>query len=139
MPDHAGHRPDSAHDHLDARLATLEATVAEIRSRLARLRRHLGEEVRTHRLVVTEADGFERVIVEGASSYGAVTVRARSAGPGTVAVDIFAADGRDGDHAHIGVALIDAGDVIAAVDALAGRPAVGETQVARPDPQAPSR
>lgn len=138
MPDHAGHRPDSAHDHLDARLATLEAAVAEIRSRLARLRHHLGEEVRTRRLVVTEADGFERVVLEGNRSYGAVTVRARSAGPGTVAVDIFAADALDGDPAHIGVALIDAGDVVAAVDAFAGRPAVVWTQIERAEPQAPS-
>jgi hypothetical protein len=138
MPDPAGHRPDSPDDHLNARLDALEATVAEVRSRLARLHRQLDDEVRTQRLVVTEADGFERVVLEGNRCYGAVTVRARTAGPGTVAVDIFAADALDGDPAHIGVALIDAGDVVAAVDAFAGRPAVVWTQIERAEPQAPS-
>ena len=137
MSDHASgadHAPDSPDDHLSARLATLEATVAEVRARLRRLHRQLGDEVRTRRLVIDEADGFERVVLEGNASFGAVTVRARSAGPGTVAVDVFAADGRDGEPAHIGVALIDAGDVVAAVDALAGRPAVIWAQVERSGP-----
>lgn len=139
MPDGLDPTPDSTHDHLRARLTALEDGVAEVRSQLGRLRRQLGEEVLTRRLVVAESDGFERVILEGSTSFGAVTVRARSAGSGTVAVDLFAADSRDGEPAHIGVALIDAGDVVAAVDALSGRPAVVWAQVERPDPQAPSR
>lgn len=135
----ADHAPDSAHDHLSARLADLEASVADVRARLRRLHRQLGDEVRTRRLVIEEADGFERVVLEGNASFGAVTVRARTTAPGTVAVDLFAADGRDGEPAHIGVALVDGGDVVAAVDVLSGRPAVVWTQVDRADPQDPSR
>ncbi|MBL8777871.1 MAG: hypothetical protein JNK12_18175 [Acidimicrobiales bacterium] len=134
MPDHT---PDSRHDHLSARLDALEASIVDLRSRLDRLRRQLGDEVHTRRLVIAEADGFARVVLSGDATFGSITVRARSVGSGTVAVDVFAADARGGDPAHVGVALIDAGDVVAAVDALAGRPAVVWTQAQPPGPQPP--
>lgn len=132
--------PDHDHlDHLDARLTALEATVVEVRARLRRLHGQLDHEVRTRRVVIVEHDGFERAVLEAERSFGALTVRARSASPGTVAVELFAADARDGEPAHLGIALLDAGDVVAAVDVLAGREAMVWTQVERTDPQPPSR
>lgn len=106
------------------RLDRIEQTLDELRARLERIGTQLGAEVRTGRLVIVEGDGFERVIVDGAGHFGALTLQARPQAAGSVAVEVFAADAHDGDLAHVGVALVDAGDVVAAVDVQSGRPAM---------------
>jgi hypothetical protein len=106
------------------RLDQLEQALDDLRARLERIRAHLGAEIRTGRLVIVEGDGFERVVLDAGGHHGAVTVRARTSSTRSVAVEVVAADARDGDRAHVGVALLDAGDVVAAVDVQSGRPAM---------------
>lgn len=125
MPEHPHlDPPDPADAALVARLDALDTAIGEVAARLARLRRTLAGEIRTRRLVVAEPDGFERVVAAATGGLGAVTVRTRTAGPGTVGVEVFAADPVGGDPAHVGVALLDDGDVVAAIDVQAGRPAM---------------
>lgn len=120
-PDHQ--RPGDTHD-IATRLDRIERTLVELRAQVERIRAQLGAEVRTGRLVVVEADGFERVVVDGAGHFGALTLRARGQDDGSVAVEVFAADAHEGDRAHVGLALLDGGDVVAAVDVQSGRPAM---------------
>ena len=126
MPEHHPHLDpsDPTDAALVARLDTLDTAIGDVATRLASLRRALAAEVRTRRLVVAELDGFERVVAEATGGVGAVTVRTRAAGTGTVGVEVFAADPLGNDPAHVGVALLDGGDVVAAVDLVSGRPAM---------------
>ena len=125
MPEHPHLDPsDPADAALVARLDALDAAIGDVAARLARLRGTLAGEIRTRRLVVAEPDGFERVVAEATGGVGAVTVRTRTTGPGTVGVEVFAADPAGGDPAHVGVALLDGGDVVAAIDLQSGRPAM---------------
>lgn len=124
--------PDASGD-LAERLEHIERSLADLRAQLERVRAQLGAEVRTGRLVIIEGDGFERMVLDAAGHFGGVTVRARSRSNGTVAVEVFAADAHEGDRAHVGLALVDDGDVVAAVDVQSGRPAMvwtpgGDTQ-----------
>lgn len=122
MPEHPHLDPsDPADVALAARLDALDAAIGDVAARLARLRGALAGEIRTRRLVVAEPDGFERVVAEATGGLGAVLVRTRTTGPGTVGVEVFAADPVGGDPAHVGVALLDGGDVVAAIDLQAGR------------------
>lgn len=122
MPEHLHLDPsDPADVALAARLDALDAAIGDVAARLARLRGALAGEIRTRRLVVAEPDGFERVVAEATGGLGAVLVRTRTTGPGTVGVEVFAADPVGGDPAHVGVALLDGGDVVAAIDLQAGR------------------
>lgn len=121
MPEHLHLDPsDPADVALAARLDALDAAISDVAARLARLRGTLAGEIRTRRLVVAEPDGFERVVAEATGGLGAVLVRTRTTGPGTVGVEVFAADPVGGDPAHVGVALLDGGDVVAAIDLQAG-------------------
>ena len=125
MPEHLHLDPSDPTDvALVARLDALDAAIGEVAARLARLRHTLAGEVRTRRIVVTEPDGFERIVAEATGGVGAVTVRTRTITAGTVGVEVFAADPVGGDPAHVGVALLDGGDVVAAIDLQAGRPAM---------------
>lgn len=116
--------PSNDPDRTAARLDRLALALDELRARLDRIQAQLGTEVRTGRLVIVEADGFERVVADGGGHFGALTVQARPRTGGSVAIEVFAADARDGDRAHVGVALVDGGDVVAAVDVQSGRPAM---------------
>lgn len=141
MPEHPHLDPSDPTDaSLLARLDALDTAIGDVAARLARLRRTLAGEVRTRRLVVAEADGFERVVADATGGVGAVTVRTRTHGPGTVGVEVFAADPVGDDPAHVGVALLDGGDVVAAVDLASGRPAMvwlaGEDEPLSPRPGA---
>lgn len=114
--------PDDS-DGTAERLDRLEVALDDVRARLERIRAQLGSEVRTERLVILEGDGFERMVLDAAGHFGGMTVRARGRSAGTVAVEVFAADAHDGDRAHVGLALLDDGEVVAAVDVQSGRPA----------------
>ena len=107
-----------------ARLERLERALAHLRAGLDDLRSHLRAEVRTRRVTVVEHDGFERLVLDSAGHFGHLTVQARGSTRGSVAVEVFAADPVDGDAAHVGLALIIEGDVVAAVDVQQGRPAM---------------
>jgi len=111
-------------DDTAGRLDRIEQALADLRTRLDRIHAQLGSEVRTGRLVIVEGDGFERVVLDGAGHFGALTLRARSRTDGSVAVEVFAADAHEGDRAHVGLALLDGGDVVAAVDVQSGGPAM---------------
>jgi hypothetical protein len=77
-------------------------------------------ELRTQRIVVTEADGFERVVIAGAGTHGEVTVAARTATGDATAVELYAHDPSGGDAVSVGVALIDLGDVAGSFDVFEG-------------------
>lgn len=123
------HPPPTSHEAPDfadlvARLEGLEQSFARVSAALDELRERFATEIRTHRVVIVEHDGFERVVLDGAGRFGHLTVQARGDRQGSVAVEVFAADAVDGDPSHVGLALIDDGDVVAAVDVQAGHPAI---------------
>jgi hypothetical protein len=93
-------------------------------ARLRSLAASLLEEVRTRRLVVTEEDGFERIVLAGRGDGGEVAVRTRDAGPGPTSVALSALDGDGGQHDQVAVSITSDGDVVAALELL------------RPDPPA---
>lgn len=95
------------------RLAALEREVDGLRDALAAHQAAVLDEVRTHRLVVVDRDGFARVVAEGGAAHASVAVRARATGPGATTVQLFADDPVDGDVPHAGVVLGRGGDVVA--------------------------
>jgi hypothetical protein len=101
-------------DSVEARLDAVERLLGE-------LIEHLGDEVKTRRLVVVEDDGFERVILAAAGHHGEVMVAARNPGGGTTAAELYAHDAAEGDGSHAGVAVINNGDIAAVIEAMVGR------------------
>lgn len=97
------------------------AEVAAVREELRRLQERQAEVVRTRRLVVEDADGFERVVVAGRGRYGHLTVSARAPVGRSVCAELFANDPLEGSGAHVGVALSDGGDVVSAFEVAEGR------------------
>lgn len=114
-----GDRPADAGPQ--AHLGQLVERIDSMGRELVELRRALGEEVRTRRVVVVEDDGFERIVLGAAARFGHVTVQARSAGGEPACVELFANDRINGGGAHVGVALSDAGDVAAVLELIVGR------------------
>jgi hypothetical protein len=76
-------------------------------------------------VVVADDDGLARVEIGARPSFGHITVFARSAGPGSTCVELFANDPSDGDDAEVGVALSVGGDVVATLHVVErGQPAL---------------
>jgi hypothetical protein len=106
--------------------STVVPDAGELAERLDAVEQLLGKliertatELRTRRLVVTEDDGFERVVIDASGSHGEVTVSARPGSAGPAAVDLYAHDASDGDGANVGVALVDQGNVVRSFDVFA--------------------
>jgi hypothetical protein len=94
----------------------LASEIDDLRLQLAGLRRSLSNEVRTRRVVVEEADGFDRVVLEARSIFGGVEVRSRARLGEATAAGLFALDPGDGDPAQVGVSLSDRGNIVASLD-----------------------
>lgn len=115
-------------------LRDLHQLVTQLAGEVADLRAELASEVRTHRLVVVEDDGHERVVIASRGHYGHLMVRGRSPEGRSTAVELFANDPSDGDGANVGLALTDDGDVVALFDVTqGGTPAIWITSDETPD------
>lgn len=114
--------PPGPSNDLSARVRALEREVDRLRQVVDAHHRAVADEVRTRRLVVTDPDGFERIVAEGADHRGSLAVRARSVGGGSTKVELFAGDALDGDASHIGLALGRDGDVVATIEVSGSRP-----------------
>jgi hypothetical protein len=95
----------------------------QLRQEVAALRAAISTEIRTRRVTVVEPDGFERIVLEAQGRFGSIAVRTRSKAAPTEA-GLFGNDPIDGDGSHVGIALTDQGDVVAAFEVLQGREAV---------------
>jgi hypothetical protein len=115
---------DDSDEHGDAgvlrRLDDIETALRVLSADLRALRGALRRELRTRRIVVVEDDGFERVVVSTRGGFGYVAVCGRDGVGGATCVELFANDPVDVDGAHVGMAVSDHGDVVAALDALEG-------------------
>lgn len=108
-----------------ASLGDLLATVEALQDDLRELRASLEAEVRTHRVVLTESDGFERLVLAAAGGFAHVTVYGRTRGDGTTCVELFANDPIDTRGAHVGFALTDHDEVVATFATVEGeRPTI---------------
>jgi hypothetical protein len=107
---------DDAVDPPPAWALELAGEIDDLRLQLAGIRRSLSTEVRTRRVVVEEADGFERVVLEGRSIFGGVEVRSRARLGESTAAGLFALDPGDGDPAQVGLCLSDRGNIVASLD-----------------------
>ena len=82
-----------AKDPTEDRLARLEEENRQLRRDLDDLRAGLCAEVRTKRLVVETADGFERVVAQSDPAYGGIEVHARPApGRGATYAALYGSD-----------------------------------------------
>jgi hypothetical protein len=123
VPEDPHHQDDQIYDDdslgdVARRLDEIEAALGSMRDELAALRRALGEELRTRRLVVVEDDGFERVVISARGAFGYVAVCGRNGPRDRSRVELFANDPIDGDGTHVGVALSTRGDVVASLEVL---------------------
>lgn len=76
-------------------------------------------EIRTQRLVIVDARGRDRVVVEAGPGHASVLVRAPAAdGRGTTGVELYVVDPIEPDGAEVGLALIVHGDVVGGVRRL---------------------
>jgi len=99
-----------------ATVRDLVERVGALSAELADLRTSLASEVRTRRVVVVEEDGFERIILGARDRFGHVTVVSRTPPGASTIAELFANDPVDADGANVGVALTDAGNVVATLD-----------------------
>jgi hypothetical protein len=128
--------PGTAHPLSPAAFARLQAEVDG-------LRREIGKEVRTRRVVVVDdagvermrlsadkagcrvvllaPDGFERLLLEDGEGIGALRITGRSAGSDPTRVDVFAVDPEDEQGVYVGVELVEAGTTVAGFTAMEGR------------------
>ncbi len=118
---------------------------ARLQSEVTRLRLQIADEVRTRRVVIVDErgvgrirlsatagehcrvvlldeDGFERLHLTGQPDGGTLGIAGRSLSGEPTRVDVFATDPEDDAGAYIGVELVDAGNTIAGVTAIEGRP-----------------
>lgn len=95
------------------RMLGLTREVRSLHDELSALRDALATEVRTRRIVVVEADGFERCIVDAAGTHAVITLAGRSEPGLSTAMDFYVDDAMDGDGPSVGLALIDRGNVVA--------------------------
>jgi hypothetical protein len=107
---------------LQQQLATLEADLHALRADLADLTAELAREVRSARVVVVDADGFERIVADADAAHGALTVRARTGAQRSTTVELYADDPVDADSARAGVALGHEGDIVAVLEVGGARP-----------------
>jgi hypothetical protein len=76
------------------------------------------DELRTRRLVIVDADGADRIVLEAGPTHGSVLVRA-AGGDGTVGVELYAVDPIEADGPEVGLALVVDGDVVGGLHLLA--------------------
>jgi hypothetical protein len=76
----------------------------------------------TCRVVLVDAEGFERIALDAGGSHGSLRIAGRSCGTGPNRVDVFATDPEDGAGAYVGTELVDAGTSVAGFTAIEGRP-----------------
>ncbi|MGQ0804125.1 MAG: hypothetical protein ACT4PI_09715 [Actinomycetota bacterium] len=107
--DGEGHEPS---------LVDLIATVERLRTELAELRTALTTEVRTHRIVLVEDDGFERLVLETGERFGRVMLSGRPGRGRAASVELFTNDPVDDHGAHVGVALTDDENVVAVFEVV---------------------
>lgn len=103
------------------RLDDLVSSVDALRTDLDDLRRALAAEIRTRRVVVTDGDGFARVVVSADSNSAHASVCCRTHDGESTRVELFATDPIDATAAHVGLALVQRGNIIGAVDAAGER------------------
>jgi hypothetical protein len=102
-------------------LGEVSASVRWLQDELTDLRALLATELRTRRVVVVDEAGFERIVLAAHEKYGHVTVFAAAPGRASTCVELFVTDRVDEDGAEVGVALVDAGDTVATLNAFTGR------------------
>jgi hypothetical protein len=66
----------------------------------------------TCRIMLLDADGFERVSVSALPGIGAVSIAGRTEQEQRSHVDVFALDPEDGDGVYLGVELVDRGNSV---------------------------
>ncbi len=75
----------------------------------------------TCRIVLLDADGFERVSVSALPGIGALRVVGRTEHEQRSHVDVFALDPEDGDGVYLGVELVDRGNSVGGHTVYEGR------------------
>jgi hypothetical protein len=115
MPDREATGPEQP-DAMVATVLELVERVGALATELAELRTSMAREIRSRRVVVVEADGFERIVLGAREQYGHVAVLSRAPTGASTSAELFAHDPVDADGANVGVALTDRGEVVATLD-----------------------
>jgi len=95
-----------------------EDPIEALRIEVAALRAALHEEVRTRRVVVVDASGRPRVVLDVAPGHAAVRVDAEGGDP---SVELYAVDAIEADGPEVGLALVVDGDVVRTFRRRVGR------------------
>jgi hypothetical protein len=72
-------------------------------------------------LVLVDAEGFERIVLDADGTQGALRIAGRANGPGPNRVDVFAIDPEDDGGVYVGTELVDAGTSAAGFTVMEGQ------------------
>ena len=115
-------KPSRGHPALRTPEALGEA-VGQLRDEVRRLADSLARSVQTQEVVIAGEDGIPRAILSASNDRGTLELLTRSPTLDVeLAVEIFAADGSRDTRGHVGVALMERGDVVGILELVDGEP-----------------
>lgn len=93
----------------------LAESVQMLTARIAAFETAIAACITTRRLEVVDADGVPRVVASADDRRCSLEVRTTSAPPHSTSIELVATEADLDDGAHVGLELVDSGDVVAAL------------------------
>lgn len=118
MPKRAARRDDQPFESLTEAWASVQA----LRQHLQRLEQSIAAGIATREVVVAGEDGIPRVVISADATRGRVEIFGRSGLGVPSSVEMFGLDAAHGIGAHVGVALVERGDIVAIFEAIDDEP-----------------